>query len=425
MTRPERIVVINDLSRPLGGASALAVQSAHGLARRGLPVTLLAGDSPAVEGSAHPGVSVIGLGQARLLARGRHRALVDGWWNRAAWRMVRGCITAHDTPRTVYHLHGWSQILSPSVLDALAPVRDRLVLSAHDFFLVCPNGALADLPVGAPCMRVPLGLACCLAGCERRGRAHKVWRLTRAAIQRAAMPLHQCPPVLAIHAAMREGLIRGGVPAGAIRVLPNPVTAWSATRIIAEANREVLFVGRIETTKGPDLALAAARAAALPIRLIGDGALVPRLRLAYPEAQFSGRLDPAQITTLAQQARVLVMPSRYPEPFGLVAIEALRSGIPVLVPPSALLADDIVRIGAGWTVDPRDTGTFAALLGALDRDDGAIAAMSRAGFARGGALALDPESWLDGLVAAYAERLECAVIRRARPSISASAAGPG
>lgn len=423
MTRPERIVVINDLSQPLGGASALAVLSAQGLARRGLPVTVLAGDSPGALGTGHPGVSVIGLGQARLLARGRYRALVDGWWNRAAWHMVRGWIAAHDTPRTAYHLHGWSQILSPSVLDALAPVRDRLVLSAHDFFLVCPNGALADLPGGAPCTRVPLGLACCLAGCDRRGRADKAWRLGRAVIQRAAMPLRQCPPVLAIHAAMRAGLIRGGVPAEAIRVLPNPVTPWSATRIRAEANREVLFVGRIEATKGPDLALAAARAAGLPIRLIGDGALAPALRAAYPEAHFSGRLDPAQIAALACHARVLVMPSRYPEPFGLVAIEALRSGIPVVAPPSALLAEDIVRIGAGRTVDPRDTGTFAALLRALDSDDSTVAAMSHAGFSSAKTLCLDPESWLDALLAAYAERLDRALSRRARPSISANAAG--
>jgi glycosyltransferase involved in cell wall biosynthesis len=420
LTRPERIVVVNDLSQPLGGASALAVQSAQGLANRGLPITFLAGDSGTMD---HPGVTAIGLGQARLLARGRHRALIDGWWNHAAWRMVRGWIAAHDTPRTVYHLHGWSQILSPAVLHALAPVRDRLVLSAHDFFLVCPNGALADLPGGAPCTRVPLGPACCLAGCDRRGRADKAWRLARAVIQRAAMPLRHCPPVLAIHAAMREGLIRGGIPPGAIRVLPNPVIAWSATRVAAEANREVLFVGRIEHTKGPDLALAAARAAGLPIRLIGDGALAARLRSMYPEAHFSGRLTPAQIAVLARQARLLVMPSRYPEPFGLVAIEALRSGIPVVMPPSALLADDIVRIGAGMTVDPNDTAAFAALLRRLAGDDRAVAAMSRAGFAHGAGLALGPESWLDHLLAAYAERLEPALTQRARPSISASAAG--
>jgi len=405
LTSPDRIVVINDLSQPLGGASALAVQSAVGLARRGLPITFLAGDRPAADGLGHPGVAVSGLGQARLLARGRGDALVNGWWNQAAWHMVRRWITAHDTPRTVYHLHGWSQILSPAVLHALGPVHDRLVLSAHDFFLVCPNGALADFSGGTPCTRIPLGLSCCLARCDRRGRADKAWRIGRAVIQRVVMPLGQCPPVLAIHAAMCAGLARGGIPAEAIKVLPNPAVAWSATRIAAETNREVLFVGRIEDTKGPDLALLAARAGGVPIRLIGDGALAASLRTAHPEAQFSGRLNHGEVAALAQRARVLVMPSRYPEPFGLVAIEALASGIPVIMAPTALLADDIVRIGAGIACDPRDTAGFSALLNRLASDDHTIAAMSRAAFAHGGALALTPESWLDALLAAYADRL--------------------
>ena len=64
-----------------------------------------------------------------------------------------------------------------------------------------------------------------------------------------------------IHDAMREPLVRGGVPAQRLRPLPNPVTAWSATRIAAEANRAFLFVGRFTEEKGPDLAARAARRA--------------------------------------------------------------------------------------------------------------------------------------------------------------------
>jgi glycosyltransferase involved in cell wall biosynthesis len=191
------------------------------------------------------------------------------------------------------------------------------------------------------------------------------------------------------------------------------VVPWSATRIAAEANRAVLFVGRIEATKGADLALAAARAAGVPMLVVGDGALSARLRADYPEAQFAGRLNHAQIAGLARRARLLVMPSRYPEPFGLVAIEALRSGIPVVLPPSALLAGDIVRIGAGTTVEPRDTAAFARVLRRLDKDDAALAAMSHAGFDQGATLALDPESWLDRLLEVYADRLDQEAVARA------------
>ena len=141
-----QIVVINDLSHPMGGASALAVASARNFAARGYKVAMLAGDTPDPALS-EAGVAVTALGQARLL--GRAGALVDGLWNRAAHRMIRRWIAANDTPGTVYHLHGWSQILSPAVFAALAPVRGRLVISAHDFFLACPNGAFTNFATGA------------------------------------------------------------------------------------------------------------------------------------------------------------------------------------------------------------------------------------------------------------------------------------
>lgn len=422
----DRIVIINDLSHPLGGASALAVQSAIGFAQAGYPVTFLSGDVPPAHGVGHRAITAIGLGQARLLARGAGDALITGWWNRAALAMVRGFIAAHDTPGTIYHVHGWSQILSPAIFAALTSVRDRMVISAHDFFLVCPNGAYADMTTGTPCARTPLGLSCCLAGCDRRGRTQKLWRLGRALIQRTVLFPDDSLAVLAIHAAMVPALIRGGIPASAINVLPNPVVPWSTTRICAEINHEVLFVGRLEATKGADLALAAARIAGVQMRVVGDGAMAAQLRTMYPEATFEGRQAPGAIARLARRARLLVMPSRYPEPFGLVATEALRSGVPVILPPSALVAADITKMGAGATVEPRETSAFAALLRRLATDDAAIRAMSEAAFAQSHALALDPAAWIDRLLGHYRARLEHAALtgdeaQRPRPSIAAFA----
>jgi glycosyltransferase involved in cell wall biosynthesis len=252
----------------------------------------------------------------------------------AWWRVDRD----NDTPRTVYHLHGWLQILSPAVLHALAPVRDRLVISAHDFFLACPNGAFADLRSGAPCP--------CAAIARLPHRAvrppqpsHKLLRVVRHAIQThmlrgrsAPCPGHSC----------RHGpLLARGIRSGHDPRPAQPGHAMVGPRIAAEDNREVLFVGRLEETKGPDLAAAAAREAgcrcawSVPARW--NRAARPLSRGALFRPAQPGRNRPR-----GAQGPALVMPSRYPEPYGLVAMEAARSGLPVVLPSTALLAEDLV-----------------------------------------------------------------------------------
>jgi len=407
----DRIVQINDLSDPKGGASKLAVEAACGLAGRGHRVTFMTGDDGISSALTTAGVDVVPLSQKRLTAGGRARAMVTGLWNRAAQVMVRDWIATNDTPGTVYHLHGWAQILSPAVFGALAPVRDRLVISAHDFFLACPNGAFAWLRSGEVCPHTPLSRACLVTPCDRDGALQKAWRSARQAIHRQAFRPRSSPPILAIHENMRGFLKRSGIPDDAIVPLPNPVIPFSRNRIPAEHNREVLFVGRLEETKGVDLAAKAAAMAGAPLVVIGEGPLADRVTALHPHARLLGRRSPAQISEIAARARMLVMPSRYPEPFGLVAIEATWSGLPVILAETALLAPDIVDRGAGISVDPRDTPGFAAAIRRLMQDDRATREMSEAGYAKTRVLALTPKLWLDRVEAILHERIERSTIR--------------
>lgn len=400
--RPEiqRIVVINDLARPQGGASLLALQSVRDFTARGRHVTMISGDHGPGDGM--PGVEFVSLGQERLLARGLARALISGMYNRPAEAMVARWIARNDTPGTVYHLHGWSQILSSSVFAALKPVRRRTVMTAHDFFLTCPNGAQFDYSVHAACERKPLSIACLSASCDRRNYGHKLWRSARQLIQKRALEGGPLPLQLLIHRGMEGPLRLAGIPADRLAVLPNPIIPYSATRIAAERNRDVLFVGRMESTKGVDLAARACREAGLRLVGIGDGALLDRLRSDYPEMLFPGRLPPTEIGAYAARSRLLVMPSRHMEPFGLTAVEALWSGLPVIVSRQSLIAEDIAATGAGLAIDPEHGAQFTAALTKLAGDDELVARMSKAAISDTSGLASRPEEWIDKLLAIYA-----------------------
>jgi glycosyltransferase involved in cell wall biosynthesis/polysaccharide pyruvyl transferase WcaK-like protein len=403
---PGRLVIVNDFSIARGGATALALLEAELFGRRNMPITFITGDAGGNPDFDSLGVSVVAVGQQRLLEAGVPSAALRGLYNRRALAALSDWIVRNDTPNTVYHLHVWSQVLSPSVFTALEPVRARTLITAHDFFLVCPNGAYANYASGTICSLKPLSAACLLTACDKRNHGHKLWRVARQGLQSRALRFADGRPmVLMIHEGMREPLERGGVPASALRTTPNPIRPWHSTRVAAELNREFVFVGRLGEEKGPDLAARAARRAGVPLVIIGDGPMRASLQEDFPEVAFTGQLAPAAVAERTRAARALVMPSRYPEPYGLVAVEAMWSGIPLVVAKSALLASEIDRRGAGLVCDPLDERKFAEALSLLAGDDALARRMSDRAFADTRDLGLTPEAWVEELERAFSDVL--------------------
>src|SRR5262249_33633922 len=62
-----------------------------------------------------------------------------------------------------------------------------------------------------------------------------------------------CAEILLVHDGMIPHFMRAGIPRRQLRVLRNPVQPWRSSRVPAEVNRGVFFVGRVEADKGVDL----------------------------------------------------------------------------------------------------------------------------------------------------------------------------
>ncbi|MBX9932028.1 MAG: glycosyltransferase family 4 protein [Methylobacterium sp.] len=402
----ERVCVISDDAVESGGAAGVALRSVRLLAERGIPVTVLNGSgSPGGQGLPE-GIDLHSLGARNLLQGWRGRAAMRGIYNGQVRSFVADWIARHDTPGTVYHLHNWHKVLSPAVFRALAPVSQRLVMTAHDYFLVCPNGGQFDFPHETACERVPLSIGCLATQCDRRHYGHKLWRAGRQVVRQAAIDLSRSEAtVVAVHDGMVPYLMRGGVAPDRIAVIRNPVVPWRSARVIAEENAEILFVGRLEKDKGVDVVAAAARDAGATLRIVGDGPLRAELERDHPEAIVMGWRSPAEIADLSARARLAVVPTRWRETFGLVTLEALTSGVPVVVSRHALIAPEVVALGAAEACDPYDRTGLAAILRRLAADDRAISQMSRAGFEGGRDLAPDPQVWCDALIALYIDRI--------------------
>lgn len=405
-----RVVILNDASIARGGATGLSLLQARLLRARDIPVTFVAGDALENPDFAELGVEHINLGGTPLMKSHPLRAATRGLHDGTVRDQVARLIAERDDPDTVYHVHSWSKALTPALFSALQPVAARVFIHAHDFFLACPNGGYMNYPAMRPCALRPLSAACLLSNCDKRNRAQKAWRVTRQTILRRTLP-PKAPwgGVLMIHPAMRPFLEKGGYPADVLHTLRNPAARLTETRVAAEDGRRVLFAGRIEAEKGVEDLVAAAASADVPLTVVGEGPLLEPLRAAHPEIRFTGWMDRAGLAAEMAQARALVMPSRYPEPFGLIAAEAVLSGLPAMVSDSALLADELAGANLGWSVDARDPVAFAAALRAvMDTPDTEIAAMSARGFAAETQLCTTPDGWIEGQIALWQTALQAA-----------------
>jgi glycosyltransferase involved in cell wall biosynthesis len=151
---------------------------------------------------------------------------------------------------------------------------------------------------------------------------------------------------------------------GRARVVPS-VQREIAARSTADSGRYALAAGRLTPEKGFADAIAAARAAGLPLVIAGDGPHRGELERLGGDVTFAGHVPPQELARLRAGAAVAVVPSRYQEILPLAALEAMAAGLPVVAARSGGLAEVVPEEGL---CPPGDVPALAERLEALWAD---------------------------------------------------------
>jgi glycosyltransferase involved in cell wall biosynthesis len=126
----------------------------------------------------------------------------------------------------------------------------------------------------------------------------------------------------------------------------------------------ILFVGELLRHKRPQVAIDAALAARRPIKVVGAGPELPRLKAHYNgSVEFLGRVQTARLSELYARAAALVVPNV--EEFGMAAVEAQAAGRPVVAVDAGGARETVVHGRTGLLVRDGDHG---ALVRALNTD---------------------------------------------------------
>lgn len=265
----------------------------------------------------------------------------------------------------------------------------RMVRMVHDHDLTCPRSHKYFMATGRVCT-VAAGWHCMLDGAFlARDRSAPLGvrfvdvgaRLRELGDNRA---LHA---VIVASRFMRDQLVGNGFSSDRVRVVA-PAVRIGGERLPASEAREVLYVGQLIRGKGVDLLLQAAARLRGEFRLtvIGDGNArasleVQAARLDVP-ARFVGWVPQAELSSWYQRARVTVVPSRWPEPYGLVGLEAMSFARPVVAFNVGGIADWLVDGETGFLVPEQDVSLFAAAVQRLLDDPERASRMGLAGYER-------------------------------------------
>lgn len=352
-----RVLFVNTNSSLVGGADRNCFDLITGLRRRGHEVRLLAkqnddGIEPPAPGTLIPS-TVSHTDRDSLPARRRAAVVARALWNPDAALATRSLI-ASERPDVVHAHKLYPQIsVAPIVEASRAGV--PVIQSVHDYEFISAStqndtGSRLDRDESALQYRL---LNTLLFQVKRRAHVPRIdlW--------------------LANSSYTADRYREHGIGS---QVLDLFATRHDADLPSFEERGGVLFTGRLQPHKGIRDLIAAARIATdLRFVIAGEGPLADWVEAQAAELEnvkYAGWIAEREaLDVLARNARVVAVPSLWSEPGGLVALEAMAAGTPVVCYPRGGLGSNVAESEAGIVTEP-DPVSLARALQRLHDDRG-------------------------------------------------------
>jgi glycosyltransferase involved in cell wall biosynthesis len=250
----------------------------------------------------------------------------------------------------IIYVHAMDDLPTAARIIEIAPA----ILFAHAYYGTCISGnKMFAAPRPRPCAR-RFGWRCLVQYYPHRcGGLNplRMWNEYQKQSARLGL-LTRYAAILTASAYMRAEFVRHGLPAQRVHVLRLPIVPRrfpspgdATVQAAPEEDRELrlLFVGRMMGLKGGRIMLdalplvAASLKRPLALTFVGDGPDRRRWeqKARWTQAanmdlniEFTGWLDSSKLEQLMLSSDLLVVPSTWPEPFGLVGVEAGSHGLP-------------------------------------------------------------------------------------------------
>lgn len=336
-------------------------------------------------------------------------------WSREAAQKFDRLIDAFRPD--VIHIHNIYTQISPSILAVAKRRGIPVVMTVHDYALVSANYSLWDHDRSMDLRHVGIlatartkyikGSFLATLMLELVLKFHHAIGAYDGVISRYLVSARFMRDVL-VGAKFDEKkiLLVGALAEPLMRASSNVGRKGDSTKRSA-ADRFVLFAGRLEWYKGAHVLVESMKFLPKDVRIViaGTGPDESRLKAMAgrdDRVTFLGFVPGEQLWRMMGEAAVVVVPSVWAEVYGLVALEAMCQGTPVIVAKSGGLPEVVGESKAGIVVPPGDAKALARAIERVLSDAGLAAAMGKAAYGRA-QQAGNPQAHLAEIMRIYSE----------------------
>lgn len=274
----------------------------------------------------------------------------------------------------IVHFHGTCYQLTPSVVREVAKLQLPIILTAHEYKLVCANQTMwndteeevCKLCLGRPSIARAENILStrCIKGSHVASLAGAVEQIVASRVWAGANPMIHCPSRF-----MKRTLIEHGFASERLFYLDLPWADSTGSGASPPGPPTVLFIGRLAVEKGVEDLIAAWRFVISDhpdarLRIVGSGAQDELVReraasTGLENIEVLGAVPHEKVKELLQLASVTVHPSRWEENSPYSVRESLRAGVPAVVSRVGGMPE-MVNAASGQIFAARNIGELAS-----------------------------------------------------------------
>lgn len=400
----QNVIIVCDYGYIEGGAARIAHETAFALQRRGVHVAFFCAVGPISEDLKNSSLEVVCLNQDDILQeKSRLKGVLRGIKNKRAETAFKGLLNKFNPQNTVIHVHTWTKGVSSVIFKVARVKKFKVVITVHDYFLICPNGGLFNYPKSRICELKPMSAKCLVSNCDARSYPQKVYRVLRQKSQNRNIRKNKAISYIFISKFSRREFLRryNQIPLENQYFLPNMINfPKERDRIACENNDEYLFIGGLTEVKGIRNFCEAVTKVGVKAVVIGQGLLKEELEKKYPNIEFVGWKSKEEMTPYLKRARCLIFPSIWYECSPLTPLEVMSFGIPVICSDLNASSEYIRENENGFLFNGQDLNS---LVSAINRsaDNELMAGLSDNVYRNFNDEEFSEKSYLDGLVSIY------------------------